>query len=74
MVTHRPRRILTVEEARKLPPPTEEQLARRREAWDGLVAISRKILERRGGIPFSEEEFFEILDRDRDDDCDEDPD
>jgi hypothetical protein len=63
------RRALTVEEAKALPPPTEEELQQHREAVAGLRAIAEEIRARLGR-DLTEEEFWWALDRDRDeDDC-----
>jgi hypothetical protein len=50
------KRVLTVEEARNLPPPTEEELAARR----AVLAAAREDYERfiaAGGRPLSREEW-----------------
>ncbi len=71
MVMQERRRYLTVEEARRLGPPSAEQLARRDDALRGMATVAEEILAMRGGVPLSEEEIDELLDRDRDDDTSE---
>lgn len=71
MVMQRGRRVLTVEEARNLLPPSEEELERRRAVLD---AVRRRVEAEhcefiaRGGVPLSLEEFLEAIGRTWDDD------
>jgi len=71
MVMQRSRRVLTVEEARNLPPPTEEEIAQRRESMAGFLEaereISASIVARPGGRPFTEEELEDLVADDEDD-------
>jgi hypothetical protein len=57
-------RIVTMEEARNLPPPTPEELAARRRLLDEVAAIRAQILAERGGVPISDEELDWALDDD----------
>jgi hypothetical protein len=59
------RRALTVEEATALPPPTEDELRRHREAVAGLRAVAEEIRARLGR-DLTEEEFWWALERDED--------
>jgi hypothetical protein len=69
-------RVLTVEEFKALPPPTPEEIEEQRihkAAWlAGGRAISQRILERRGGVPISDEDIEWALRHDDDDeDCED---
>jgi hypothetical protein len=63
-------RIVTMEEARNLPPPTPEELAARRRLLDEVAAIRAQILAERGGEPIPWEDIEWALDRGWDDDDD----
>ncbi len=54
-------RIYTVAEALALPPPTAELIEQRRLAAAQFSAVAQSILDRRGGVPYSDEEFQEFL-------------
>ncbi len=80
MVMQHRSRILTVEEARNLPPPTPEEVERRREASEKLIARldqQRCAFLARGGVPLSPDEFMAAIGRgwddDEDDEWDDDP-
>jgi hypothetical protein len=63
------RKVLTVEEALALPPPTEEELEQRREVLRRLQALNAATLKRRNGVPIPWEEIELALHRgERDDD------
>ncbi len=57
MVMQRGRRVLTVEEARNLLPPSEEELERRRAVLEEILALRAEILRSRGGVPISAEDM-----------------
>ena len=57
-------RVLSVEEARALPPPLEEELERRRSAIRAMSAITQRAFERRGGVPIPWEEIEQALEWD----------
>jgi hypothetical protein len=63
-------RVLTLEEARALPPPTADQLARRRAALDA-VDSERAAFVAAGGKLMTDEEWQEFWDSRWDDDEDE---
>ena len=65
------KRVLTVEEAKNLPPPTPEELEQRRRWLAEAHALAERILERRGGVPISDEELeWAMSPDDEDEDCD----
>lgn len=65
------KRVLTVEEFKALPPPTAEEIEERRRRMDEWLAsareLSERILERRGGIPISDEDIEWALSHDDED-------
>jgi hypothetical protein len=63
------KRVLTVEEAKQLPPPTEEELAQRRAVLRAMSELARRTVERRGGQPISDEDLEWALSWDDEDDC-----
>jgi hypothetical protein len=62
-------RIVTMAEARNLPPPTPEELERHRQAMADIALIREAILARRGGVPIPWEDIEWAL-GDEDDDED----
>jgi hypothetical protein len=62
--------VLTVEEAKALPPLTDEELARRRAVLAAASADAERWLARRGGVPISEEDLEWAMRPDDEDDCD----
>lgn len=69
------KRVLTVEEARALPPLTERELEERRASMARLMAEAEKlrqqILHRRGGVPIPDEDIDWALSHDDDDDSEQ---
>jgi hypothetical protein len=63
------RKVLTVEEALALPPPTAEELEQRRKVLLRVKALNDATLKRRHGVPIPWEEIELALHRgERDDD------
>lgn len=67
MVMESPHRVLTVEEARNLPPPSPELIEQRRRALSEMRALGTRIADRRG-TPLSDSELDEALRRADEDD------
>jgi len=70
VMQHRPP-VLTVEEARNLPPPSPEEIARRRRALEAMrvrLELERCQFLARGGVPLSGDEFMKVIGRSWDDD------
>jgi hypothetical protein len=57
MVMQRSGRLLTVEEARGLPPLTAREVERRKRVIEEIRVLAADILAERGGIPISEDEL-----------------
>ena len=71
MVMQHRRRVLTVEEARNLPPPSPEETAQRERAFKAMQELREEILRERGGVPISEEDIEWALRWDDDEDEDD---
>ena len=61
-------RVYTVEEAKALPPPTDEEREARAVVIASIRAHTDEWLTRRGGVPFTTDEILALLDREPDDD------